>query len=168
MHRAKSGQSSKDSRLVSLLSLVKTLLMSHLAGFRIELGEIDSHLSKHPLIRENVTLVRRDKDEEPNLVSYFVVDQAKWPKWLEAKGLPDDVEDDTMVGMLQRYRTLRDDARSWLKQKLPVYAVPNVRCYPRSNAFCLVVTNNLVGIYSIESHARDSQLQNRPKSPSIS
>jgi L-aminoadipate-semialdehyde dehydrogenase len=41
-------------------------------GFRIELGEIDTHLSQHPLVRENVTLVRRDKDEEKVLVSYFV------------------------------------------------------------------------------------------------
>ncbi|CCG84356.1 protein of unknown function [Taphrina deformans PYCC 5710] len=46
-------------------------------GFRIELGEIDTHLSRHPLVRENVTLLRRDKDEEPTLVSYFVADQKK-------------------------------------------------------------------------------------------
>lgn len=32
-------------------------------GFRIELGEIDAYLSHHLLVRENVTLVRRDKDE---------------------------------------------------------------------------------------------------------
>jgi formyltetrahydrofolate-dependent phosphoribosylglycinamide formyltransferase len=44
-------------------------------GFRIELGEIDTHLSRHPLVRENVTLLRRNKDEEPTLVSYFVPDQ---------------------------------------------------------------------------------------------
>ncbi|CAI2170785.1 4918_t:CDS:10 [Funneliformis geosporum] len=41
-------------------------------GFRIELGEIDTHLSQHPLVRENVTLVRRDKNEEQTLVSYFM------------------------------------------------------------------------------------------------
>ena len=38
-------------------------------GFRIELGEIDSHLSAHPLVRENVTLLKRDAYEEPTLVS---------------------------------------------------------------------------------------------------
>lgn len=38
-------------------------------GFRIELGEIDSHLAAHPLVRENVTLLRRDAYEEPVLVS---------------------------------------------------------------------------------------------------
>ena len=41
-------------------------------GFRIELGEIDTHLSQHPSIRENVTIVRRDINEEHVLVSYFV------------------------------------------------------------------------------------------------
>ncbi|KAH9444429.1 hypothetical protein Pst134EA_031936 [Puccinia striiformis f. sp. tritici] len=46
-------------------------------GFRIELGEIDTHLSQHPSIRENVTLVRRDKDEEKILITYFVPNQPK-------------------------------------------------------------------------------------------
>jgi L-aminoadipate-semialdehyde dehydrogenase len=40
-------------------------------GFRIELGEIDSHLSAHPLVRENVTLLKRDAYEEPTLVSKY-------------------------------------------------------------------------------------------------
>lgn len=37
-------------------------------GFRIELGEIDTHLSQFPRVRENVTRVRRDRDEEQVLV----------------------------------------------------------------------------------------------------
>ena len=41
-------------------------------GFWIELGEIDTLMSQHSLVRENVTLVWRDKDEEKILVSYFV------------------------------------------------------------------------------------------------
>ncbi len=40
-------------------------------GFRIELGEIEAHLSRHPIVRECVTLVRRDKDEEQTLVIHF-------------------------------------------------------------------------------------------------
>ncbi len=95
-------------------------------GFRIELGDIDTHLSHHPLVRENVTLVRRDKDEEPTLVSYIVPDAQKWPQWLETQGLSDDMGDNTMVGMLKRFRALRDDARAALKKKLPVYAIPSV------------------------------------------
>lgn len=95
-------------------------------GFRIELGEIDTHLSRHPLVRENVTLVRRDKDEEPTLVSYVVPDLQQWPQWLASRGLSDDAEDGTMVGMLKRFRTLRDDARAELKKKLPAYAIPSI------------------------------------------
>ncbi|KAK9650782.1 large subunit of alpha-aminoadipate reductase [Aspergillus fumigatus] len=95
-------------------------------GFRIELGEIDTHLSRHPLVRENVTLVRRDKFEEPTLVSYFVPDMNKWPAWLASKGLKDDDSAEGMVGMLRRFRPLRDDAREHLRSKLPAYAVPTV------------------------------------------
>ncbi|KAJ5324414.1 hypothetical protein N7476_003014 [Penicillium atrosanguineum] len=95
-------------------------------GFRIELGEIDTHLSRHPLVRENVTLVRRDKFEEPTLVSYFVPDMSKWSEWLKSKGLEEDDSADGMVGMLRRFRPLRDDAREHLRSKLPTYAVPTV------------------------------------------
>ncbi|KAI8923095.1 hypothetical protein BC831DRAFT_472975 [Entophlyctis helioformis] len=74
-------------------------------GFRIELGEIDTHLSQHPSVRENVTLVRRDKYEEQTLVSYFV---------------PFDYES------LENAAETIKDIRSYLKQKLPSYAVPTV------------------------------------------
>ncbi|RMJ22168.1 L-aminoadipate-semialdehyde dehydrogenase, large subunit [Aspergillus sp. HF37] len=95
-------------------------------GFRIELGEIDTHLSRHPLVRENVTLVRRDKFEEPTLVSYFVPDMSKWASWLEEKSLKDDDSAEGMVGMLRRFRALRDDCRELLRSKLASYAVPTV------------------------------------------
>ena len=95
-------------------------------GFRIELGEIDSHLSQHPVVRENVTLVRRDKDEEHILVSYIVPELSVWPQWLERKGLSDKPEDKSMSGMLNRFAGLRDDLRTYLGTKLPTYAVPNI------------------------------------------
>ncbi|RAH85754.1 L-aminoadipate-semialdehyde dehydrogenase large subunit [Aspergillus japonicus CBS 114.51] len=95
-------------------------------GFRIELGEIDTHLSRHPLVRENVTLVRRDKFEERTLVSYFVPDMSKWASWLQQKGLEDDESAEGMVGMLRRFRPLRDDIRDHLRSKLASYAVPTV------------------------------------------
>ena len=95
-------------------------------GFRIELGEIDTHLSRHPLVRENVTLVRRDKFEEPTLVSYIVPQMEKWSSWLEHKGLKDNTSAEGMVGMLTRFRPLRDDAREYLRGKLASYAVPTV------------------------------------------
>ncbi|KAI8805276.1 hypothetical protein BJ742DRAFT_409393 [Cladochytrium replicatum] len=72
-------------------------------GFRIELGEIDTHLSQHPQVRENVTLVRRDKDEEQTLVSYIVP-------------LDPSVETSELVKSIREY----------LKLKLPSYAVPKV------------------------------------------
>jgi L-2-aminoadipate reductase len=71
-------------------------------GFRIELGEIDTHLSQHPEIRENVTLVRRDKNEEKTLVTYFV---------------PNDA-------MIEDMHAFISDVRDFLKKKLASYAIP--------------------------------------------
>ena len=95
-------------------------------GFRIELGEIDSHLSQNSLIRENVTLLRRDKYEEQILVSYIIPDERRWRKWLEERGVKEELHDSTMVGLLKRFRLLREDAREQLKKKLPAYAIPTV------------------------------------------
>lgn len=93
-------------------------------GFRIELGEIDTHLSQHPLVRENVTLVRRDKDEEKILISYFVP--------LDGPGLdgfaseaPDDEDGKGLVAGMKRYRRLIKNIREYLKTKLPSYSVPS-------------------------------------------
>jgi acyl-coenzyme A synthetase/AMP-(fatty) acid ligase len=41
-------------------------------GFRIELGEINAFLSKHPFVKENVTIMREDKPGNKELVSYVV------------------------------------------------------------------------------------------------
>ncbi|CDZ96380.1 alpha-aminoadipate reductase lys1p [Phaffia rhodozyma] len=108
-------------------------------GFRIELGEIDTHLSRHPLVRENVTLVRRDKNEEKVLVSYFVPQGGD-----ELKGLTSEIEDDEDEGEVvvidgeekrrrtevekgvRRYRKLIKHIREHLKKKLPSYAIPSV------------------------------------------
>ncbi|KAJ2919007.1 hypothetical protein MD484_g1421, partial [Candolleomyces efflorescens] len=94
-------------------------------GFRIELGEIDIHLSQHPLVRENVTLVRRDKDEEKILVSYFVpLDD---PGLLEyASDISDDEDSKGLVKGLKKYRRLIKAIREHLKQKLPSYSVPTL------------------------------------------
>lgn len=72
-------------------------------GFRIELGEIDTHLSQHPNVRENVTLVRRDKNEEKTLVTYFVA-----------------------MGSYENDNVLIRNIREYLKKKLPSYAIPSV------------------------------------------
>lgn len=94
-------------------------------GFRIELGEIDTHLSQHPLVRENVTLVRRDKYEEKVLVSYFVPMDGRGVDDLVSEDV-DAVEDEEegLVKGLRRYQKLIRDVREYLKKKLPSYSVP--------------------------------------------
>ncbi|KAH9941183.1 L-aminoadipate-semialdehyde dehydrogenase large subunit [Epithele typhae] len=84
-------------------------------GFRIELGEIDTHLSQHPMVRENVTLVRRDKDEEKILVTYFF-----------ASDVGDDGDDKGLVSGMRKYRRLIKEIREYLKKKLPTYSVPTL------------------------------------------
>ncbi|KAF2740935.1 large subunit of L-aminoadipate-semialdehyde dehydrogenase [Polyplosphaeria fusca] len=95
-------------------------------GFRIDLGEIDTHLAAHPIVRENVTLLRRDANEEPFLVSYIIPEMKRWAEWLKERDIADDETDTSMVGMLKRFKPLRDDAREQLKKKLPAYGVPSV------------------------------------------
>ncbi|CCX30155.1 Similar to L-aminoadipate-semialdehyde dehydrogenase; acc. no. P40976 [Pyronema omphalodes CBS 100304] len=98
-------------------------------GFRIELGEIDTHLSQHPLVRENVTLVRRDKDEEPVLISYVVPLQSGDLDDLvsaDEGSKNEDGQDDEIVKGLRRYRRLITEIKSYLKKRLPSYAVPTV------------------------------------------
>ena len=98
-------------------------------GFRIELGEIDTYLSQHPLVRENVTLVRRDKDEEPTLVSYFVPQPGTGLNELISDGEDrPDLPSDELVQGLRKYRKLIREIRDHLKSKLPSYAVPT-GCY---------------------------------------
>ena len=94
-------------------------------GFRIELGEIDTYLTQHPLVRENVTLVRRDKDEEPTLVSYIVPRRGKdLDDLLSGDDDEANSHEDELVRGLRKYRTLIREIRNHLKSKLPSYAVP--------------------------------------------
>jgi L-aminoadipate-semialdehyde dehydrogenase len=82
-------------------------------GFRIELGEIDKYLSDHEMVLDNVTLVRRNKDEEQTLVSYIVPDMRRWAEWLKENNVKDDTSGEGIQG---RY----------LRSKLPSYAIPEV------------------------------------------
>jgi L-aminoadipate-semialdehyde dehydrogenase len=94
-------------------------------GFRIELGEIDTHLSQHPLIRENVTLVRRDKDEEKILVSYFVpLEGATLDEFASDVTETEDQQKDLVIGV-RKYTRLIKAIREHLKKKLPSYSVPS-------------------------------------------
>ena len=95
-------------------------------GFRIELGEIDKYLSDHEMIMDNVTLVRRNKDEEQTLISYIVPDMQKWAQWLELQGLQDDTSQEGIQGRLRRFWSLGEDVKKYLRTKLPSYAIPEV------------------------------------------
>ncbi|KAB5522053.1 hypothetical protein GE09DRAFT_1154961 [Coniochaeta sp. 2T2.1] len=99
-------------------------------GFRIELGEIDTHLSQHPFIRENVTIVRRDKNEEQTLVTYFVPETKRWFEYLEQqedKKVPGhELQDESMTGMLRQFKSLSEDCKKFLATRLPKYAVPTI------------------------------------------
>ena len=95
-------------------------------GFRIELGEIDTHLSQHPLIRENITLVKRDKFEEQILVSYVVPQEDEWKRQLTLRNMEDQVDDGSFASRFQRFQLLRQDIQDYLKTKLPAYAVPSL------------------------------------------
>jgi len=95
-------------------------------GFRIELGEIDTHLSQHPLVRENITLVRRDKFEEQTLVSYVVPHIKAWTQFLAERGLQDQPDDGSLVNRFERFRLLQQAVQEYLRTKLASYAVPSI------------------------------------------
>jgi L-aminoadipate-semialdehyde dehydrogenase len=99
-------------------------------GFRIELDDIDSNLRQNPLIRDCKTLVQRDRNEEPKLVSYIVPELKGWPRWLEARGFEDVEDEGTDIGptkvYFKRFRRMQMEVRDHLKGCLPSYAVPTI------------------------------------------
>ncbi|SCU97103.1 LAFA_0G09780g1_1 [Lachancea sp. 'fantastica'] len=96
-------------------------------GFRIELGEIDTHISQHPLVRENITLVRRNSDNEPTLITFMVprFDKADELSNFESE-ITDTVSNDAVVNGLVKYRLLTQDIKASLKKRLASYAIPTI------------------------------------------
>lgn len=99
-------------------------------GFRIELNEIDATLGSSPLIRDCKTLVRRDRNEEPTLVSYIVPEIAEWKRWLESQGHQDIEEDGVEMGpcvvFVKRFRRIQAEVRDHLRSRLPAQSVPSI------------------------------------------
>ena len=93
-------------------------------GYRVELGDINSSLSRHKLVRDSVTLVRRNKDEEPRLVTYIIPEFNAWSTWLAQQGLEDVPSDDSMVGMLRRFKPLQNSLREHLKTRFKHHEIP--------------------------------------------
>lgn len=69
--------------------------------------------------------MRKNKDQDASLVSYVVPHTNAWSSWLKERKLDDQPELEGMAGLLKRFRYLRDDAREYLKTKLPAYSVPS-------------------------------------------
>ena len=118
-------------------------------GFRIELREIDTLLTQHPLIRENVTLVRRDKDEEKILVSYFVPLEVPSLAGFESEILSGE-DDKGVAGGIRKYNRLIKDVREHLKKKLPSYSIPS-RAYsvPTPEAPAIVIDPHFPCRYTV-------------------
>lgn len=100
-------------------------------GFRIELSEIDVFLAQHPYVRDNITVIRRDRNEEHTLVAYFVPETRSWFQHLQLQDDPEvieeeDIASETMAGMLRRFKLLSDDCKKFLAGKVPNYAVPSI------------------------------------------
>ncbi|KAI1822510.1 alpha-aminoadipate reductase [Xylaria intraflava] len=99
-------------------------------GFRIELNEIDANLSSSLLIQDCKTLVRRDRNEEPTLISYIVPEISEWKRWLEVQNY-EDIEDEgvkmgSCVIYFKRFRRMQAEVRDHLKTCLPAHSVPSI------------------------------------------
>ncbi|KFA69191.1 hypothetical protein S40285_00009 [Stachybotrys chlorohalonatus IBT 40285] len=99
-------------------------------GFRIELNEIDANLSGSPLIQDCKTLVRRDRNEEPTLVSYIVPNITEWKRWIAAQKYQEIEDEGVQMGSslvyLKKYRQLQAELRDHLRTRLPAYSVPSI------------------------------------------
>jgi thioesterase domain-containing protein len=73
-------------------------LQVKIRGFRIEIGEIETVLGHHTAVRETVVMAREDEPGDRRLVAYVVMDQEQV--------------------------TTINDLRSFLKQRLPDYMIP--------------------------------------------
>ena len=71
-------------------------------------------------------MVRRDKDQEPALVSYIVPDITKWQERKSVEETMEMVGDSSMIGLLKRFQPLCDDVKDYLSNKLASYAIPTV------------------------------------------
>ena len=97
-------------------------------GFRIELGEIDTNISQFPIVRENITLVRKNLSGEPTLITFMVprYDQAEeLKKFYTPLKEGSNIEDVHVKGMIEYYK-LEKSLKEFLKKKLASYAIPSI------------------------------------------
>ncbi|CCE61428.1 hypothetical protein TPHA_0A03520 [Tetrapisispora phaffii CBS 4417] len=95
-------------------------------GFRIELGEIDTHISQYPLVRENVTLVRKNQDDEVTLISFITVRTDKEELKQFESDVPQNGTSDHIVNSLLKYGPLVKALKDFLKKSLASYSIPSL------------------------------------------
>lgn len=96
-------------------------------GFRIELGEIDTHISQHPLVRENVTLVRKNTEDEPTLITFMVPRFDKLEELSKFQSeVPVSIASNPIVNGLVGYHLLAKNIKEFLKKRLANYAIPSL------------------------------------------
>lgn len=95
-------------------------------GFRIELGEIDTHISQHPLVRENITLVRSNADNEKTLITFVVPNNDNKELTRFQTPVLEELQSDQTVKGLVGYHLLANDIKAFLKKRLASYAIPSL------------------------------------------
>lgn len=95
-------------------------------GFRIELGEIDTHISQHPLVRENITLVRSNTENEKTLITFVVPNNNDEELARFRTPVPEELQSDQTVKGLAGYHQLANDIKLFLKKRLASYAIPSL------------------------------------------
>lgn len=66
-----------------------------------------------------MTLLRRDENEEAQLISFVVPDLKQWKKWLQERNLTiDESEDKSLTALMQQFQPLRQALRDYMKTKV--------------------------------------------------
>jgi len=64
------------------------------------------------------------------LVAYFVLETKRWLQYLQEHGngqsLKQDTIDESMIGMLRRFKSLSEECQKFLAMRVPKYAVPSI------------------------------------------
>ncbi|HEY6922732.1 MAG TPA: amino acid adenylation domain-containing protein [Steroidobacteraceae bacterium] len=86
-------------------------------GFRVELGEIQSHLIRHPLVKDAVVVAKEDSSGDRRLVAYVVPNTSEAPG---ADGLSNRIE----TSNIARAPSV-ESLRNHLKVLLPEHMIPS-------------------------------------------